>query len=377
MMRGDSQRLLLLAAGLIGPASADTIPSCWDSCVTRAVEANPACYDSYGAGIQATSCYCGPDQGGYASNVECCANERCAATDFSTGRVIARSICSSVGEPDLTDGSIVCGTTTTLFYTGIADAGRTTAAASAGSSTSALASDILTAGCGSPTFTSIIASATTTSFPLIGCATNNPSCCPYNINVGGVLNACPGGYSTISNTACCPSGWSLYSSSLGNNVPCVTTPVFDLTAPNSTATGTTVVVIVNRIFALQYQLSTATTSAAVASSDLSTGAKAGIGAGVGVAALAVIMGVVFFLVKYHKRTRPTQASAPPGNMQYAAAAGASELHSTPSSNTVAPLSYAFKPGFMEADSTPVEASPHHGYVEVDAPVQPARYELVS
>jgi hypothetical protein len=171
----------------------------------------------------------------------------------------------------------------------------------------------------------------------------------------------------------------VYSSSLGNNVPCVTTPVFDLTAPNSTATGTTVVVIVNRIFALQYQLSTATTSAAAASSGLSTGAKAGLGAGVGVAALAVIIGVVFFLVKHHKRTPPTQASAlaPPGNMQYAAAAGASELHSTPALNTVAPLSYVFKPGFMEADSTPLETSPHHGYAEADDAVQPARYELVS
>jgi hypothetical protein len=171
----------------------------------------------------------------------------------------------------------------------------------------------------------------------------------------------------------------VYSSSLGNNVPCVTTPVYDLTAPNSTATGTTVVVIVNRIFALQYQLSTATTSAAAASGHLSTGAKAGLGAGVGVAALAMIIGVVFFLVKHHKRTPPTQASAlaAPGNIQYAEAAGASELHSTPASNTAAPLSYVFKPGFMEADSTPLETSPHHGYVEVDGAVQPMRHELVS
>jgi hypothetical protein len=156
----------------------------------------------------------------------------------------------------------------------------------------------------------------------------------------------------------------------------VTTPVFDLTAPNSTATGTTVVVLVNRIFALQYQLSTATTSAAAAS-GLSTGAKAGLGAGV--AALAAIIGIVIFLVKHHKRTPPTQASAlaPPENMQYAPAAGASELHSTPVSNIAAPLSYVFKPGFMEADSTPLETSPHHGYVEVDGAVQPARHELVS
>jgi hypothetical protein len=111
MMARDSQHLLLLAAGLIGLAGADILPSCWvceiifvneavltriqNSCVTTAVEANPACFYSYGVGIQATSCYCGPDQGGYLTNVECCANERCAATDFSTGRVIARSICAS------------------------------------------------------------------------------------------------------------------------------------------------------------------------------------------------------------------------------------------------------------------------------------------
>jgi hypothetical protein len=160
-------------------------------------------------------------------------------------------------------------------------------------------------------------------------------------------------------------------------VPCVTTPVFDLTAPNSTATGTTVVVIVNRIFALQYQLSTATTSAAAASSGLSTGAKAGLGAGVGVAALAVIIGVVFLLVKHHKRTPPTQASAPPENMQYAAATGPSELHSTAASNKGPHVSYVFKPGFMEADSTPLETSPHHGYVKADDAVQRPRYELNS
>jgi len=159
-------------------------------------------------------------------------------------------------------------------------------------------------------------------------------------------------------------------------VPCVTIPVFDLTAPNSTTTGTPVVVIVNSIFALQYQLSTATTSAAAASSGLSTGAKAGIGAGVGVAALAVIIGIVFFLVKHHKRTPPTQAStlAP---MQYTAATGPGELHSTPASNTAAPMSHVFKPGFMEADSTPLETGPHHGYVEADDAAQPVHHELVS
>lgn len=163
----------------------------------------------------------------------------------------------------------------------------------------------------------------------------------------------------------------MYSSSLGNNAPCVTTPLFDLTAPNSTATGTAVTVIVDRVFALQYQLSTATTSAAAASSGLSVGAEAGIGAGVGVVALAAIIGVVFFLMKRYRRTHPAQASAlaPPENMEEYT--GPNELHSTSASKTVSPLSHVVKPGYMETDVTTQETSPHHGYVEVDAAVQPA------
>lgn len=111
VMGHDSPRLFLLAAGLTCLAGADTVPSCWvcenifvneavltrrqDGCGTTAIDANPACYLSYGAGIQLTSCYCGPNQQGYLTDLECCANERCAATDFSSGRVVARSICAS------------------------------------------------------------------------------------------------------------------------------------------------------------------------------------------------------------------------------------------------------------------------------------------
>src|SRR6202034_2555545 len=107
--------LLLLAAGLIGLAGADAVPSCWvcenifvnkavltrrqDSCITTAVEANPECVYSYGVGVQATSCYCGSDQGSYLTNVECCANKLCAATDFLTGRLIGRSVCASSVPP--------------------------------------------------------------------------------------------------------------------------------------------------------------------------------------------------------------------------------------------------------------------------------------
>jgi hypothetical protein len=111
MMGRDSQRLLLLIAGLIGLAGADIIPSCWvcenifvnkavltriqAGCVTTAVEANPACIYAYGMGFLATSCYCGPDQGGHLTNAVCCAKERCDATNFSIGHVIGRSVCAS------------------------------------------------------------------------------------------------------------------------------------------------------------------------------------------------------------------------------------------------------------------------------------------
>jgi hypothetical protein len=116
-------------------------------------------------------------------------------------------------------------------------------------------------------------------------------------------------------------------------------------------------VIVNRIFALQYQLSTST--AAAASSGLSTGAKAGIGVGAALGAILVIAGLAIFLLKRRKRSTPT---AQTGH----SSTGVTELDTQGATNkptTGVTPSYGFRPGIAEADGSGVQ--------------QPTRYELGS
>lgn len=41
-------------------------------------------------------------------------------------------------------------------------------------------------------------------YPWVGCSYEDPSCCPFDVNVGGILSVCPADYITTSG-ACCPS----------------------------------------------------------------------------------------------------------------------------------------------------------------------------
>ena len=40
-------------------------------------------------------------------------------------------------------------------------------------------------------------------YPWVGCSTEDPDCCPFDVNVGGRLSICPHDYFTTSK-ACCP-----------------------------------------------------------------------------------------------------------------------------------------------------------------------------
>lgn len=41
-------------------------------------------------------------------------------------------------------------------------------------------------------------------YPWVGCSYEDPGCCPFDVNVGGMLSVCPADYTTTSG-ACCPS----------------------------------------------------------------------------------------------------------------------------------------------------------------------------
>ncbi|KAL8863226.1 MAG: hypothetical protein Q9178_000601 [Gyalolechia marmorata] len=118
-------------------------------------------------------------------------------------------------------------------------------------------------------------------YPWAGCSYNRPGCCPFDVNVGGSLSVCPSDYTTTSN-ACCPSGWSIHTSSIGNQIPCVSTLSTPLAAPSATGLrrrAPVSVIITSQLYSLKYSLKPK-------NSGLSAGAKAGI-------AIGVILGAAF------------------------------------------------------------------------------------
>ncbi|KAL8967654.1 MAG: hypothetical protein Q9197_005317 [Variospora fuerteventurae] len=143
-------------------------------------------------------------------------------------------------------------------------------------------------------------------YPWAGCSNNRLACCPFDINAGGSLTVCPQDYTTTSD-ACCPIGWSVHTSSIGNQIPCVSTLSTPLTAPSVTGLrkraltslskrAPVSVVVTSQVYTLKYALKSK-------KSGLSIGAKAGIGAGVG---LAAIFGALFIALIIHKRKLRSQ-----------------------------------------------------------------------
>ncbi|KAL8800282.1 MAG: hypothetical protein Q9200_007297 [Gallowayella weberi] len=89
-------------------------------------------------------------------------------------------------------------------------------------------------------------------------------------------------------------GWSIHTSSIGNNVPCVSTLATPLAAPSATGLrkrAPVSVIVTSQLYTLKYALKPK-------KSGLSTGAKAGIAVG---AAVAVIFGALLVAFIIHKR----------------------------------------------------------------------------
>ncbi|KAL8803863.1 MAG: hypothetical protein Q9182_002919 [Xanthomendoza sp. 2 TL-2023] len=135
-------------------------------------------------------------------------------------------------------------------------------------------------------------------YPWAGCSYDRPGCCPFDVNVGGSLSVCPRDYTTTSN-ACCPSGWSIHTSSIGNNIPCVSTLATPLAAPSATGLrkrAPVSVIVTSQLYTLKYALKPK-------ESGLSRGAKAGIAVGAVVAAIFGALLVAFIIHKRKVRSR--------------------------------------------------------------------------
>ena len=132
--------------------------------------------------------------------------------------------------------------------------------------------------------------------PWVGCSPQHSSCCPYDVASAGPLTICPSDYTTTA-SACCPSGWSVYTSTIAGHLPCYTTPALPLVAPSvpaAAAGAPAPSVINNQLFTLRYPLTQP-------SSALSSGAIAGVAVG-SIAGVALFASAILFLMR-RRRSR--------------------------------------------------------------------------
>ncbi|KAL8870296.1 MAG: hypothetical protein Q9174_003630 [Haloplaca sp. 1 TL-2023] len=142
-------------------------------------------------------------------------------------------------------------------------------------------------------------------YPWAGCSNDRPGCCPFDPKVGGVLNMCPSDYYTTS-SACCPTGWTIHTSSVGGQLPCVSTLTSPLAAPSVTGLRKRVhrvsdlpkrapvsVVVTSQLYTQKYALK-------AKKAGLSAGAKAGIAVGIVVASIFGAL-LVALIIKKRKR----------------------------------------------------------------------------
>ena len=131
-------------------------------------------------------------------------------------------------------------------------------------------------------------------YPWIGCSNKDPGCCPFDPASAGPVSICPQDYSTVSG-ACCPSGWSVYTSTIASQTPCYTAPSLPLVAPTSSvpSNSPTPSIVSAQLFSLRYTL-------AQPSNALSNGARTGVIVGSIFGAL-LLAAAIFLFIRYRRR----------------------------------------------------------------------------
>ncbi|KAL6717625.1 hypothetical protein ACLMJK_005540 [Lecanora helva] len=223
---------------------------------------------------------------------------------------------------------------------------------------------IFTGTCSSVQFASAsIASGQTFEYPWLGCSDENPNCCPFDIHVGGALTVCPADYITTQG-GCCPSGWSVYSSAIDGETPCVTTPSKPVQPPTALpAQGASASVITSQLFSPKYTLTTKS------SSTLATGAIAGIAVGGFIVLALIAAAAAIFIRKRRAKARKEREDATIKSPR----ANTFEAASTPVGSPVSELpSPQFAPPRPMSMITPTTPAQPPGGAELPAVETPRR-----
>ncbi|KAK5087042.1 hypothetical protein LTR05_004213 [Lithohypha guttulata] len=112
---------------------------------------------------------------------------------------------------------------------------------------------LLTGSCTVPVFAQVTeTSGAVLQFPQVGCALNRGNCCPYDPSEFAGLTKCPSDYTTTAG-ACCPNGYSIYSTAIGAETPCYSKPSQTYLPASTTSDGQTTL-ITDTLFSRRYTL---------------------------------------------------------------------------------------------------------------------------
>ncbi|KAL9124631.1 MAG: hypothetical protein Q9217_006051 [Psora testacea] len=297
------------------------LPNCAKDCLNTTTQSQSTC-----SGLD-VRCLCTSSD--YVDKWACCVSTSCSDDDQQSAIKINKEICQAVGVtfPNFVGCS---SNVSTAVSQAIASAssmasGAAASGTSGGPKTSTVASiqpgvqlpttstiatfagkSVLTGSCTQPQFALVTMGngGNFLEYPWLGCSYLFPECCPFDLRVGGQLSVCPADYTTTSG-GCCPSGYSIYTSEIAGATPCYTTPILPLVPPDATSNAA-VSIINTQLFALKYSL------VPKHHSSFPTGAIAGVAVG-GFAALAILLGFVFFFVR-RRRIAGHRARAKDGNV---------------------------------------------------------------
>ncbi|PGG96448.1 hypothetical protein GX51_07817 [Blastomyces parvus] len=95
----------------------------------------------------------------------------------------------------------------------------------------------------------------TTVYSQIVCKDNKEhTCCPVEGKPDSPLSACPQGYAVAEENACCPRGWSVFSTLLGPQTPCYSQFSTGVPPVATASAGTDTTIIRTALFAKKYDL---------------------------------------------------------------------------------------------------------------------------
>ncbi|KAH0829613.1 hypothetical protein FOPE_10363 [Fonsecaea pedrosoi] len=318
--------LHFLCLGLVDAISVQEIPQCAQGCLSNSTSAQKSC------SVIDIACLC--SSSAYVSALSCCLYTQCNSDEQALAIQFNKQECTAVNEtaPDFV-GCSPAGLSSALASMSLTPpaAAPSTQPASTSSSSSNpsistisgepvsetpeptagkpitaasfVGAPLMTGSCTVPYFAiATDAAGRVTEYPNVGCSPDRPDCCAYEYGLNALITRCPQDYFTTA-SACCPLGYQIYYTAVGQDTPCYSVPATTL-VPASTPAIAGLTLITDHVFSQKYSLVTQQQ----AKNKFPPGAKIAIPVSIWVVICIVCLATFFWVRRRRKARRAAEAN---------------------------------------------------------------------